>query len=189
MAAKKKQEEPLIEQEQQADAEAPAIEPEAEAESYTLSKEEFVKVQAHIEQLQKERDETVVLLQRNQADFDNFRRRNAQVRKDSYEDGKRDCVAQLLSVLDDFDRVVDSSDGEAAWLDGVKLVQKKLRQTLEKLGLEEVDASGMFDANLHNAVMSEKAEGKEPGTILAVLQKGYRMGDRIIRYAMVKVAE
>lgn len=189
MAAKKKNVDPVNGQEQQDTDTVVEQTKEPETETYTLTKEEFEQVQERIAQLQKDKDETVALLQRNQADFENFRRRNAQVRKDSYDEGKRDCITQLLTVMDDFDRVVEAGTGEPAWLEGAKLVQKKLHATLEKLGLEAIDATGKFDANLHNAVMSEKAEGQEAGTILCVLQKGYRIGDRIIRYAMVKVAE
>ena len=161
-----------------------------EAESFTLTKSEFEQVQQRMEQLKKDKDETVALLQRNQADFDNFRRRNAQVRHDSFEDGKRETVTALLPVLDDFDRVLENAGtAEDGWLDGVKLVRRKLWESLEKLGLAQIEAEGAFDANLHNAVMAEEAEGKESGTILAVLQKGYRMGDKIIRHSMVKVAK
>lgn len=160
-----------------------------EPETFVLTAEEFHAVQARISDLTREKDETVALLQRNQADFENFRRRNAQVRRDGYEEGKKDCIAELLAVMDDFDRVIESGTGDGSLLEGVKLIHKKLHATMEKLGLTEIDTSGAFDANLHNAVMSEKEEGKESGTILAVLQKGYRLGDRIIRYAMVKVAE
>ena len=160
-----------------------------EPETFVLTADEFHTVHAKIADLTREKDDTIALLQRNQADFENFRRRNAQVRRDGYDDGKKDCITELLAVMDDFDRVVESGSGESALFDGVKLIQKKLHATMEKLGLVEIDVSGVFDANLHNAVMSEKAEGKKPGEILAVLQKGYRLGDRIIRYAMVKVAE
>ena len=160
-----------------------------EPETFVLTADEFHTVQAKIADLTRERDETIALLQRNQADFENFRRRNAQVRRDGYDDGRKDCITELLAVMDDFDRMIESGSEESALFDGVKLIQKKLHATMEKLGLVEIDVSGAFDANLHNAVMSEKAEGKKPGEILAVLQKGYRLGDWIIRYAMVKVAE
>ena len=66
---------------------------------------------------------------------------------------------------------------------------KQLMDTLQKLGLSEIEADGKFDPNLHNAVMQEKVEGKESGEILAVFLKGYRVGDKIIRHTMVKVAE
>ena len=69
------------------------------------------------------------------------------------------------------------------------LVQRQLMDTLGKLGLSEIDATGAFDPNFHEAVMQEKAEGRQSGEILAVFQKGYRVGDKIVRHSMVKVAE
>jgi molecular chaperone GrpE len=151
----------------------------AEPETYTLTAEEFDAAKAHIETLQKEKDETVLLLQRVQADFDNFRRRNTSIRKDSYEEGKRDCIKELLPVLDSFDRAVASAAADDKNIQqGVALVQRQMLDALKKLGLCIIEA-----------VMSEKVEGKDSGEVLQVLQKGYRVGDRIIRHCMVKVSE
>ena len=161
-----------------------------EPESYTLTAEEFKTVQEHIQTLQKQKDETVALLQRNQADFDNFRRRNASVRADSLEEGKRECIKALLPALDNFDRALQAEGaGDESWREGVRLVHRQLMDSLQKLGLSEIEAEGKFDPNVHEAVMQEKAEGRERGDILAVLQKGYRVGERIVRHSMVKVAE
>ena len=152
--------------------------------------EEVKKLQAELEKKQQELDDTIRLLQRNQADFENFRRRNNSVRAESYENGKRDAVMELLPSLDDFDRVVANADkADEAWVEGVKLVYRKFTEELKKLGLTEIEAEGKFDPNLHNAVLSEAAEGVESETILAVLQKGYKMGDKILRNSMVKVSE
>ncbi len=162
----------------------------AEQETYTLTAEEFAAAKAHIEALTKEKDETVVLLQRIQADFDNFRRRNASVRLDSYEEGKRDTVKELLPALDSLERALDSIPVEGAvWRDGIVLVQRQMMDALKKLGLEEIESDCKFDPAKHEAVMREKTEGKESGEIVVVFQKGYRMGDKIIRHCMVKVAE
>ncbi len=160
-----------------------------EQQGCTLTQEEMDEVRAHIESLQKQLDETVNLLQRNQADFDNYRRRNASVRADSYEEGKRDIITALLPILDDFDRVAESEANDAAWAEGVKLVHRKLTETLQKQGLSEVETDGDFDPNLHNAVMAEPQEGVEKGKILAVFQKGYRVKDKIVRHSMVKVSD
>ena len=161
-----------------------------EPESYTLTAEEFKTVQEHIQTLQKQKDETVALLQRNQADFDNFRRRNASVRADSLEEGKRECIKALLPALDNFDRALQAEGaGDESWREGVRLVHRQLMDSLQKLGLSEIEAEGKFDPNVHEAVMQEKAEGRESGDILAVLQKGYRVGEKIVRHSMVKVAE
>lgn len=162
----------------------------SEQESYTLTAEEFAAAKAHIEAITKEKDETVNLLQRIQADFDNFRRRNASIRLDSYEEGKRDTVKELLPALDNLERALDAIPAENASLrEGIAMVQRQMLDSLKKLGLEEVENDCKFDPNKHEAVMREKVDGKESGDIVVVFQKGYRMGDRVIRHCMVKVAE
>lgn len=155
-----------------------------------LKREEFLEVKNHIAGLEKERDEMKALAQRVQADFYNFRRRNATVMTDCREEGLRSCIKELLPVLDNFDRAMESAKGvQNDWLEGVRLVQRQLMETLGKCGLKEIPAEGMFDPNLHEAVMQEAAEGAESGAILAVFQKGYQVNDRIIRHSMVKVAQ
>lgn len=162
----------------------------AEQESYTLTAEEFAAAKAHIETITKEKDETVNLLQRIQADFDNFRRRNASVRLESYEEGKRDTVKELLPALDNLERALDSIPAEGAgWREGIAMVHRQMLDSLKKLGLEEIETDCKFDPTVHEAVMQEKVDGKDPGEIVIVFQKGYRMGDKIIRHCMVKVAE
>ena len=162
----------------------------AESEDLTKLREELKKAQQELEKKQQELDDTIRLLQRNQADFENFRRRNNAVRAESYENGKRDAVSELLPSLDDFDRMMANADkADEAWVEGVKLVYRKFTEELKKLGLAEIEAEGRFDPNLHNAVLSEAVEGVESETILAVLQKGYKMGDKILRHSMVKVSE
>ena len=127
---------------------------------------------------------------RLQADFDNFRRRNASIRLDSYEEGKRDTVKELLPALDNLERALDAIPAENASLrEGIAMVQRQMLDSLKKLGLEEVESDCVFDPTKHEAVMREKVEGKESGEIVVVFQKGYRMGGRIIRHCMVKVAE
>lgn len=162
----------------------------ADQESYTLTAEEFAAAKAHIETITKEKDETVNLLQRIQADFDNFRRRNASIRLDSYEEGRRDTVKELLPALDNLERALDSIPAEnAGWREGIAMVHRQMLETLKKLGLEEIETDCKFDPTVHEAVMQEKVDGKDPGEIVVVFQKGYRMGDKIIRHCMVKVAE
>jgi len=179
----KAQQEPLPQEEKTGEE---AILPEV----IQLKREEFLEVKNHIAGLEKERDEMKALAQRVQADFDNFRRRNATVMTDCREEGVRSCIKELLPVLDNFDRAMESAKGvQNDWLEGVRLVQRQLMETLGKCGLKEIPAEGMFDPNLHEAVMQEAAEGAESGAILAVFQKGYQVNDRIIRHSMVKVAQ
>ncbi len=144
---------------------------------------------AALEQAVKDRDAYLAMAQRAQADFQNFKRRNQQVRADAYDDGVREALTALLPTIDNLERAVQAAQqqGEGGLLDGVKMTLKLLMEAVGKLGLEEVPALGeKFDPELHNAVM--RAEEGEPGTVLEVFEKGYRARGRIIRYAMVKVA-
>ena len=174
------------------------VQPEAE-EVVTENAEEEGEEQAEatVEQWQGElepagapRDEYLDKLQRAQADFQNFKRRNATARIDGYDDGQRETMAAILPTIDNLERALKAAEeqGESgAFIDGVKMTLTSMLEGLNKLGLEEIPALGeKFDPEVHNAVM--RAEEGEPGTVLDVYQKGYRIKNRVIRYAMVKVA-
>ena len=138
----------------------------------------------------RERDEYLTLAQRVQADFDNFRRRNQSVRRDAYDEGVRDTLAKLLPVLDNLDRAAAAQGADENLREGVLMVLRQLNAVLQAAGVEEIPAEGAaFDPNLHNAVMQEAAEGAESGFVTGVLQKGYKMGDKVLRHSMVKVAQ
>lgn len=162
-----------------------------------LTTVEFEQVKAHIEGLQKEkealaqeREEAVALAQRMKADRDNYCRRNENVARDSYQEGLRDCVKALLPGLDSFDIALQNTENvDPRFADGMRLVQRNLLDALKKQGVQEIPAQGLFDPNLHDAVLQEPAEGKEKGEILEVLRKGYEVSGRIVRHSMVKVAE
>ena len=145
---------------------------------------------AALETAVKQRDEYLDSLRRSQAEFQNFRRRNQTARSDGYQDGVRESLTAMLPVIDNLERAVDAAkkSGESESLTGgVEMILNMMLSELGKLGLEEVPALGEdFDPELHNAVMREPAE--EPGKVLEVFQKGYRVKDKIIRYAMVKVS-
>ncbi len=159
-------------------------------ETVTLKQDEFRQVKDHITKLEGERDEMKNLAQRVQADFDNFRRRNANVYADSVAEGERNVIKELLPVIDNFERALNNSENvDQNYVEGVRLVYKQLMDVLAKKGLEEIDASGKFNPELHNAVMQGESENAESGDILEVFQKGYKVKDRIIRHSMVKVAK
>ncbi len=160
-------------------------------ENVTLTRDEFKQVKERIDRLEKEKESDVALLQRLQADFDNYRRRNAAIAADSLDEGERNLIKALLPVLDNFDRALAAvpKEEKTAWVDGMKLVSKQLYETLYKAGLEEIKAEGQFDPELHDAVMQEESEEKESGEIIDVFQKGYKVKNRIIRHSMVKVAK
>ena len=148
--------------------------------------------QSALETAVKQRDEFKDQLLRSQADFQNFKRRNQTARSDGYEDGTREVIAAMLPAIDNLERAIDAAENtedEAAkaLADGVKMTLNTLMESLKRFGFEEVPALGEeFDPEKHNAVMREV--GEEPGMVLEVFQKGYKVKDRIIRYAMVKVA-
>lgn len=148
--------------------------------------------QSALETAVKQRDEFKDQLLRSQADFQNFKRRNQTARSDGYEDGSREVIAAMLPAIDNLERAIDAAENtedEAAkaLADGVKMTLNTLMESLKRFGFEEVPALGEeFDPEKHNAVMREV--GEEPGKVLEVFQKGYKVKDRIIRYAMVKVA-
>ena len=141
-----------------------------------------------LKEAQAKADEYLNLAQRVQADFENFRRRTKATRAEAFEDGAREFIKQLLPVVDNLERAVAQESSDETLMTGVKLVHKQLMETLEKRGVELIDRPGeKFDPNLENAVMQGTADEGEPGTVCAVLQKGYKMGDFVLRHAMVKV--
>lgn len=179
--------EPAAEQEQPVEQETPAEQPETEQPEATIDQ-----WQAALELAVKQRDELKDSLLRTQADFQNFKRRNQTARADGYEDGVRETIAAMLPAIDNLERAVDAAektddDGAKALAEGVNMTLNTLFESLKRFGFEEVPALGEeFDPEKHNAVMREA--GEEPGKVLEVFQKGYKVKDKIIRYAMVKVA-
>ena len=135
----------------------------------------------------RQRDEYLDSLRRSQADFQNFKRRNQTARADGYQDGLCDTITAILPVIDNLERALDAAQEGDPLADGVRMTLKMMLDALARFGFEEVPAKGEeFDPEKHNAVMRET--GDEPGKVLEVFQKGYKVKDKIIRYAMVKVA-
>ena len=143
-------------------------------------------LQKQLEAAKKQSDEYLNMAQRVQADFENFRRRNNAVRADAYEDGARAFIKTILPVMDNLERALAAESADAALHEGVSMVQ--LSEALEKRGVTVIDCAGeKFDPRLEDAVMQADASEGEPGTVCLVLQKGYQLGDVVLRHAMVKV--
>ncbi len=162
------------------------------------------------------RDEYLDLLQRVQADFENYRKRAARDQERLVALAHERLVRELLPVLDDLERaaqppVRDSGPREGVWgnrvevppaiegqpdplsqldalREGVQLVQKALRQALAKEGLAEIPTAGAFDPHVHEALLTQPSADSEPGSVLEVVQRGYRLGDKVVRPARVIVA-
>ena len=134
--------------------------------------------------------EYLAMAQRVQADFENYRKRNETVRADAFADGRREVAAAMLPVLDNLERAVGAAADsvDEALKNGMELVLKQMTDIYQKMDVTPIDRKGeRFDPNLENAVLQGTSEEGEPGTVCQVLQKGYRMGDRVLRHAMVKV--
>ena len=148
------------------------------------------------------RDEYLGNLQRLAADFDNYRKRVTRDQESLVARAHERLVRALLPVLDDLERALDAacseasvpSDGDPGLQpptiveDGVRLVARQLREVLEREGLEEIPTDGQFDPHVHEALLSQPSEADE-GAIVQVLQKGYRLGDRVIRPARVAISQ
>jgi molecular chaperone GrpE len=138
-----------------------------------------------------ERDEYLGLAQRVQADFENYRKRAARDQERLVAYAHERLVRELLPILDDLERSLEAAERheEAALVDGVKLVERSLRTALEKEGLVEIATDGPFDPHVHEAMLTQAREGADPGTVVDVVQRGYRIGDKVVRPARVIVAE
>ena len=123
------------------------------------------------------------------AEFDNFRKRTTKEKEASYGNGKADTVAKLLPVYDNLERALNQETADAAYKKGVEMTMTELVKIFTGLGVEIFGNAGdSFDPALHNAVMHIENEELGENTIAAVFQKGFKLGDKVIRFAMVQVA-
>ena len=123
------------------------------------------------------------------AEFDNFRKRTVKEKEQSYGNGKADAVTKLLPIYDNLERALNQPTEDAAYKKGVELTMQELVKIFTALGVEIFGAPGdSFDPALHNAVMHTEDESLGENTIVQVFQKGFRLGDKIVRFAMVQVA-
>lgn len=183
----------VIENDQPAGSDACEKEPEAASEApvyeaMTLTAEEVKALKEKLDKLQEERDDAINQAQRLQAEFENYRKRNASLSADSRDDGVRDTVKQLLPVLDNLERALKNAPDDP-FAQGIRNIAKQFEDSLAKCGTEVLPTEGQFDPHLHEAVMKDNVEDAESGAITAVLQKGYKVKGKIVRYAMVKVNE
>ena len=138
-----------------------------------------------------QRDEYLGLAQRVQADFENYRKRAVRDQERLVALAHERLVRELLPILDGLERALEAGEQheEAKLLDGVRLVEQALRGALAKEGLVEIETDGAFDPHVHEALLTQPSTDAEPGSVLEVVQRGYRVGDRVVRPARVIVAE
>ena len=147
--------------------------------------EEFIKRIEELENIIKEKDDRYLRLL---AEFDNFKRRSREEKDATYEIAAADTVSSLLPIIDNLDRASLYDDKEKV-LEGLKMIDKAAKESFAKIGVVEYGECGeTFDPNIHNAVFHVEDEAYGEGEIVEVFQKGYKKGNRIIRFAMVKTA-
>jgi molecular chaperone GrpE len=144
---------------------------------------------ARLEELRRQRDEYLDALQRLKAEFDNYRKRIKREQADLHVRAAERLIKQLLPLLDDLERALEAAleHGEVKLADGVGLVQRSLAELLAREGLTEVPTEGRFDPHTQEALLSQPSEEPE-GTVVQVLQRGYSLGDRVLRPARVVVS-
>ena len=123
------------------------------------------------------------------AEYDNYRRRTAKEKESIWSEAKADAAVAFLPVYDNLERALKQETADAAYKKGVEMTMNQLKSVLEKLGITEIDALGKpFDPTLHNAVMKVEDENFGENTVAEVFQAGFKLGEKVIRFAMVKVA-
>lgn len=126
---------------------------------------------------------------RQVAEFDNFRKRVTKEREETYTFALAKCISEFLPVMDNFERALVCETQDESYKKGVEMIYTQLQEMLKKLDVNEIEAEGQpFDPNFHNAVSQKEDEAFGENTVCQVFQKGYRIGDKVIRHAMVVVA-
>ena len=167
----------------------------AEEKETKSDKKKSKKLEGKIEELEKAlAAKDVELAEQNDkymrmmAEYDNFRKRSAKEKEGTYADAYADALSSIIPIIDNLERAVGVTDAEGV-LKGLEMTLKGASEALNKMGVEAFGAEGdQFDPNIHNAVMMVESDERAEGEIVSVFQKGYRKGDKIIRYAMVTVA-
>ena len=159
--------------------------------SRTELAERILQLERELEQVRTKGEEHLYNWQRSAADFANYKRRTEEERAVIGQFSNAILIGKVLAVLDDFDRALESvpPDAHDAWIEGVKLVERKLRGVLESEGVTPIEAVGEpFDPNLHEAVVHEDTADHPDNEVIGELQRGYRLHDRVLRPSLVRVA-
>ena len=166
-------------------------ETEAAAEEAAAEEKELT-IEEQLEAAQAEASDYKDRWMRVQAEFANARKRMEKQRTLTYQNATVDLIAKILPAIDDFERAIDNVPAEVSengWFEGIELVQKKLLGILENIGVQPIEAVGQpFDPNFHEAIQQEPSDEYESGVVVRELQKGYQLGEKVIRPSLVTVA-
>ena len=164
----------------------PAAEAKADKKKCKKTDAQLAEMQKQVEAAKAEAEAANDKYLRMMAEYDNFRKRSAKEKEGVYADAYADCIAGILPILDNLERAA-AFDQLEGLKKGLEMTAKAFADALEKMGITEIETK-VFDPNLHNAVMHVEDESLGESEIVEVFQKGYAKGDKVIRYAMVKVA-
>ena len=177
-----------MEEKKKNEAEVEEIKAEAEVKEEKESKKEdkkSVKAEKEIKALKNELAEANDKYLRLAAEYDNYRKRTAKEKSDAYNDAYIDAVKAILPLADSLDKAMQFTPDD----EGIKAITKQLKDIFTKIGVSEIESDGKeFDPNLHNAIMHEENEELGENVVTQTFEKGYKLGEKIIRHAMVKVA-
>jgi len=163
--------------------------PETEAEAPVEEVETVNPLQAELDKAKADLKAAEDKYLRLAAEYDNFRKRTAKEKESIWGDAKSDTVSAFLAVYDNLERAVKQPCTDEAYAKGVEMIMKGFNDVMAKLGVEMIPALGeTFDANVHNAVMHVEDENADENTVTEVFQAGFKLNDKVIRFAMVKVA-
>lgn len=144
---------------------------------------------SEVETLKAENEELKNKLLRQMAEFDNYKKRTAKEKDELYNYAKANCVETILGVADNFERALQTECSDETFKQGVEMIFNQFNEMLRKLGVEEIEALGKpFNPEIHNAVNQVEDENFGENTVCQVFQKGYKLGDKVIRHSMVVVA-
>ena len=159
--------------------------PEETAETFTVTREQMEKMEKLAAQMAILNDQHLRLA----AEYDNYRKRTTKEKETIYQDAKLDTIAKFLDIYDNLERALKQDTADEAYKKGVEMTMNQLKEILSKLGITEIPALGQpFDPNLHNAVMHVEDESLGENVVAAVFQAGFQCGEKVIRFAMVQVA-
>lgn len=167
---------------------ADQVKKEDEKSEFDALKEELVILRNSKDKLQKEVDALKDRLLRITAEYDNYRKRTSKEKEGIYTDACEDVLKEILPIIDNLERAIAMEGSAEDIKKGVEMTMKSFKDSLDKLNVEEIAADGNFDPNFHNAVMHVDDENLDANIIVEVFQKGYKRGDKVLRYSMVKVA-
>ena len=188
MAKKNKKQE---EHEEVTEAEAVATAPDEEMpEEMDQASAEMDALKRQVEEAEAKLAESVDGWQRSQAEFQNYKKRVERDNEMMRANMKGDIVKKILPVLDDLERAMQNRPADEPWADGIELIVRKFQTILDGEGVKKIEAEGVeFNPNFHEAISNEPSEEVESGHVIAVVQNGYMLGERVVRPALVRVAQ